>query len=97
MHLVSRFSPNFGYAPPQNLKIIYIFRKMMDYSCLVLVVLLSHHSLGLVSFSSSSSSLFGIDPFVCQICVVDVNYFILLVAHKNFPSRDVITVIFIHT
>ena len=47
------FIPNFGYAPPQRLKINYIFRKMMYYSCLVLVVLLSHHSLGLVYYFSS--------------------------------------------
>ena len=41
---LGRFIPNFGYAPPQKLKINYLFRKMMHYSCLVLVVLLSHHS-----------------------------------------------------
>ena len=53
MHLLGCFIPNFGYARPQKLKISQFFQKMMHYSRLVCVVLLSHHSLRLVHYFSS--------------------------------------------
>ena len=80
------YIPNFWYAPPQKLKINHFFGKMMYYSCLVLVVLLSHHSLGFALFYSSSSLLLPSS---------DWNYLFSLVAYKF--SCDVITVIFNHT
>ena len=92
MHLlrIDSFIPNFGYAPPQKLKINYLFQYMMYYICLVFVFLLSHHSLGLVDYfsSSSSSSLFEliVRPIIL-FCLLPIILF----------SQAVITVIFIHT
>ena len=98
MHLlrIDSFIPNFGYAPPQKLKINHIFRKMMYCSCLVFVVLLRHHSLVLLDISSSSSSssslfwtlsLFGRFGWRIYFCLLPI----------KILSWTVINVIFIHT
>ena len=65
--------PNFGYAPPQKLKINLTFQERKYYYWRILPVLLSYHSIELVGKKNSyDSTMVGMNASGC-FCVVALN------------------------